>query len=34
MAINGSKDFTVNTSYNVDAEVVISYHTLKKNKEN
>lgn len=34
VAINGSKDFTVNTSYNVDAEVVISYHTLKKNKEN
>mgnify|MGYP000274896924 CR=1 FL=1 len=28
------KIFTVNTSYNVDAEVVISYHTLKKNKEN
>ena len=34
VAINGNKDFTVNTSYNVDAEVVISYHTLKKNKEN
>lgn len=34
VAINGNKDFAVNTSYNVDAEVVISYHTLKKNKEN
>ena len=34
VSINGSKDFTVNTSYNVDAEVVINYHTLKKNREN
>ena len=34
VAINGNKDFAVNTSYNVDAEVVISYHTLKKNREN
>ncbi len=34
VSINGSKDFTVNTSYNVDAEVIINYHTLKKNREN
>lgn len=34
VSINGSKDFTVNTSYNVDSEVVINYHTLKKNREN
>ena len=34
VSINGNKDFTVNTSYNVDAEVIINYHTLKKNKEN
>lgn len=34
VSINGEKDFTKSSSYQPDAEVVITFHTFKKYEEN
>ena len=32
VSINGEDDYEVGTTYEVDAQVVVTYHTLRKNK--
>lgn len=32
VTINGKKEFDSDDKYRLDAEVVVTYHTLKKNK--